>query len=180
MIDAYREFLISKRDPGSLYDLNNELPACAMNDFDTKQLSELITRKLQCLRQLCELGRRQLELISAGDMTQLFRVLSAKQHMIGAVQEIEKALEPFRRQDPDSRNWPSEEDRARCAQQARLCEQMLQEVMRQEQQAETQLTARRDQVARQLQDAQKAGQARGAYCAEQPSAGPMLDLTSGS
>ncbi len=151
-----------------------------MTFHETDSLMALIANKQECLTQLCELGARQLELIDEGGLTQLLKVLSAKQHVIGALQGIEKDLKPFGNQDPSGRQWRSPKDRTHCAEQAAACKRLLSEIVRQEKESENQLKKRRDAVAVQLHDAHAAGKARGAYFAESDLKTGMLDVTSDS
>jgi len=149
-----------------------------MAHSETERLAELIGKKHECLTGLRDLGRRQLDLVHSGEMTQLLKVLSAKGHLIGLLQQIEKGLEPFRHQDPERRSWPSAEDRRRCAQQAAACQQLLAEVMEQEKQSEHVMRSRRDETAEQLSRTQTADQARRAYVQEDGPRSGMLDVTS--
>ncbi len=151
-----------------------------MTFHETDLLIALIAKKQECLAQLCDLGARQLELIDDGDLTQLLKVLSAKQHVIGALQGIEKDLDPFSNQDPSERQWRSTEDRTHCAEQAAACQHLLGEIVLKEKESESRLTKRRDAVAVQLHDAHVAGKARGAYFAQSGLKTGMLDVTSDS
>jgi hypothetical protein len=141
-------------------------------------LAELIHAKRACLVALRDLGRKQLELIGAGNMAGLLDLLAAKQPAIDRLQRIEQALEPFRGQDPDSRPWPSPEDRRRAADEAAACETLLAEILSQEKCAEADLVRRRDETALRLDEAHLAGQARGAYHQPAASAARQLDLLS--
>jgi len=142
----------------------------------TDKLADLISKRHRCLLQMRDLGHKQAELIAKGDMAPLLRLLGAKNQLIVAVQAIEQELAPFHKQDPEDRTWSTEEARVKCAEQAAQCRQLLDEVMLLEQQNEKQMTLRRDQVASQLQSAQAASTARGAYQAQQrmPLKGPHL------
>lgn len=131
------------------------------------KLADLVTKRHACLLQLRELGRKQSALITAGDMGTLLRLISAKNQLIVALQAIEKELTPFHAQDPEERDWPSPEARTACADQAAQCRVLLEKVMQLERQNERLMTSRRDQVASQLQAAQAASAARGAYQAQQ-------------
>jgi len=133
----------------------------------TDKLADLISKRQRCLLQLRDLGHKQAELIAKGDMTPLLRLLGAKNQLIVAVQAIEQELAPFHEQDPEERTWSTEEARVKCAEQAAQCRQLLDEVMLLEQQNEKEMTLRRDQVASQLQAAQAASTARGAYQVQQ-------------
>src|SRR5689334_7588838 len=76
-----------------------------MSMHDTAQLATLVDLKRRSLVQIRDLGVRQLQLLDAADMTQLLKILAAKQHLIGQVQQIEQQLEPFRADDPERRTW---------------------------------------------------------------------------
>ncbi|HEY5312807.1 MAG TPA: hypothetical protein VIK18_09815, partial [Pirellulales bacterium] len=56
---------------------------------ETHLLAELLGRKHDCLAQLYELGGQQLALVESGDITQLLKVLAAKQRLLARLQEIE-------------------------------------------------------------------------------------------
>lgn len=166
-----------------------------MTELTTENLADLIAKRHTCLVQLRDLGRKQSELISTGEMASLLRLLSAKNQVIVAIQAIEQELNPFHAQAPEQRQWHSAEVRAQCAKKAEECRLLLAEVMQMERENEQKMTVRRDEVAVQLQTAQSASTARGAYQAQQritpqgphtpmpnfdsSSADKRLDLTSG-
>ncbi len=153
----------------------------ALTETDT--LAGLIRAKRECLQQLRDMARRQIELIDLGDMTSLLDVLAVKQRSLTQLQRIENALNPFREQDPKQRQWRDAETRARCAEDVQQCETLLREILGQEKLGENALVRRRDQAAEQLKGAHFAGQARGAYDTSRGAqAGPIhtgqLDLQS--
>jgi hypothetical protein len=149
-----------------------------MDVFETDELSRLIDAKCECLQKLRDIGGRQLELIDGGEITALLDLLSVKQRLLVQLQGIEKALDPFRDQDPQQRRWPSSEDRRRCARQLECCETLLGEIISQEKRGENSLIRRRDEAAKQLQGAYRATQARGAYASGQQQDTCQLDLRS--
>jgi hypothetical protein len=149
-----------------------------MTASETDVLAELICNKRECLLRLRDMGRRQLELIEEADMTGLLDLLATKQHSLLRLQQIERALDPFRDQDPDRRRWRDPGDRARCAEQLQQCERLLAEIVGQEKHSEGLLTRRRDEAAARLQGAHFAGQARGAYSAPPNRPVSQLDLHS--
>jgi hypothetical protein len=151
-----------------------------MLELETDLLAALIERKRACLGRMRELGERQLALVRAGEMAALLDVLAAKQRLIGELQQIERALDPFRNQDPDARRWRTHEDRRRCAERLAECESLLAEIVRREKQGERELTRRRDDTAQQLQGTHVAAQARGAYVSALPRNSSQLDLLSES
>jgi hypothetical protein len=145
-----------------------------MSTQDTDLLFDLIQAKRECLLRLRDLGHKQRTLIDDADMTALLDLLTAKQKPITQLQRLERALDPFRRQDPERRVWRTPEMRQRCAEAIGQCETLLADVMNQEKYCEGALIRRRDEAARQLQSAHLAGQARQAY-----QAGPVMPASQG-
>ena len=82
-----------------------------MNPNETEQLAELIRRRHAALIGLRDLGQRQLELIEADQMGPLLTLLAGKQRLLGDLQTTERALDPFRRQDPAARQWQNPAER---------------------------------------------------------------------
>lgn len=151
-----------------------------MSELATDILTALVRQKLDCLQQLWRLGGQQNELIEGGEMSQLLKVLAAKQRLLNAMQAIEQKLNPFRDEDPQQRIWRSPQDRQRCADMISESEQLLGKIMEHEQQCEGQLRHRRDEAAQRLQGAHVASQARDAYSQHPPNATGNLDLSSES
>jgi hypothetical protein len=132
----------------------------------TEQLADFICRKHQVLTQLRDIGRRQAELVSGGEIAALLKLLAGKQHLIAGLQELERQLKPFYAQNPDTRGWSSPAERARCARIADECNALLEEIVRLEKQGAEQMDARRNEVALQLQQAHSANHVRNAYQAQ--------------
>jgi hypothetical protein len=147
--------------------------------YATDTLAELIAAKRDRLAALGELGRRQLAMIEEGDMDRLLDLLAVKQRCLNELQRIERALDPFRREDPERRVWRTPEARSRCAEQIDECRTMLAEIVSREKCSERALVERRDQAARQLEGAYRGIQARGAYAPTEPATSHQLDLLSG-
>ncbi len=148
--------------------------------MNTQTLARLISRKLDALSQLYELGRRQRELIDGGELDSLIRVLSAKQRLLTFVQTIEADLKPFQMQDPEQRQWPTVEQRDSCRRNAQRCQTLLAEIVRLEKECETLLICRREQAAVRLQQVHSAAEARGAYRLASGPKSTGLDLLSES
>ena len=140
-------------------------------------LSELIGRKHECLRQLRDMGARQMELVRAGTITELLDVLSAKQRVLNQAQRIERQLDPFRNQDAAARRWHTEEQRRQCARQLDECEAFLSQIVDQEKQSQYELVLRRDQAADQLQGVHQADRARAAYVRRLDGGTGQIDLS---
>jgi hypothetical protein len=144
----------------------------------TVELTGLVARKHECLTQLREFGSRQLELIAAGELGQLIRILSAKQRLLAILADIERQLDPYRDQSPVDRQWASVADRDDCARMTAECARLLVEVVEQEKQSEADLIRCRDDASRQLADANSAMRAQNAYGTQESFVYSQLDLSS--
>jgi hypothetical protein len=144
----------------------------------TDLLAELIDAKRDVLEQLRQLARRQSDLIAGGDLAALMTILAAKETLLRRLLNLEKQLDPFRPEDPESRRWRSPELRRRCRQSAERCEALLAELMLLEKQGETELQRRRDETAARLDGAHAAMEARRAYVAPPHVSPASLDLSS--
>ena len=137
-----------------------------MPTLSTTHLTDLIRRKHDVLVQLCDVGRRQQEIVERGETTALLELLAAKQTMITVLQQVERELAPYHAEDPAERVWLAEGARERCAQQAAACNRLLAEVVELERHSADRLATRRNDVAAQLRQVHAAGQARDAYEAQ--------------
>ncbi len=149
-----------------------------MPAFETDLLSDLIRRKRSCLVQLRDMGAKQLELVRAGNITDLLELLAAKQHVLIQLQQVERQLDRFRGEDPQQRRWRTPDARQKCAADLAECESLLAGILAQEKQSERELAQRRDEVAAQLSGVHTASQARSAYLAQPQSASGNLNLVS--
>jgi hypothetical protein len=134
-----------------------------MPDFDTDRLAALIAAKSQVAELLVRLARRQLELATGGQTQALLRLLAAKQSILDQLHRLEREIDPFRAQDPESRRWRSPADRTACQRQAEQAAALLAEAMSLEKQGEAVMLRRRDAAAAELSAAQSAADARSAY-----------------
>lgn len=140
---------------------------------DTLRLAELIRVKLKIIELLAGLAQRQLALAAASDTGELIKLLSAKQTVLAQLHMIERQLDPFRAEDPETRVWRSPGDRTRCQEHARQCDELLAATMDLERQAEALMLRRRDQAAEQLVEITGAANAAAAYSHPTSSATPM-------
>ena len=131
--------------------------------YDTDRLAALVQAKLKILEMLARLAQRQLELAKHGESAELLKLLAAKQTVLGQLNQVERQLDPFRAQDPESRVWRSAADRQRCQHDAARCDELLAETMQVERQGEAALLHRRDQAASALASASAAGEVQAAY-----------------
>ena len=145
--------------------------------LETDRLAVLIEQKHQALIQLRDLARRQAGLIEMGEMSQLLSLLAAKQRLLTQVQALERALDPFRSQDPETRIWRSPALRQQAAHTTSRSESLLAEVMLIEKQSEATMVQRRDKTADQLQTATHATHVRKAYFRDATQKQNRLDVT---
>jgi len=148
--------------------------------LESKQLASLLERKLECLERLHALSQTQLEVIGAGQMSQLLSILSSKQQALAEFHIIEQSLKPFAGQDPDQRHWAEPADRESCAGLLTRCERLLHEIVQQEKQAETLLRKHRDEAASRLHGACDSSHARSAYALSDSRRAAHLDLSTDS
>jgi hypothetical protein len=124
------------------------------------------------------MGLRQLELVREGKVNLLLDLLSARQRAMLHLQKIERELDPFRTQDPESREWRTAADRERCAGLLAQCESLLAEIIAQEKQSEREMVRRRDEVAGRLQCVHTGREVHGAYFSAPGPEGTRLDVVS--
>lgn len=129
----------------------------------TETLAQLVARRRRLLERLLVACGKQGELIDAGDTTSLLKLLGAKQSLIDGLRETEQLLDPYRHEDPATRNWPSESAREACASDADRCTQLLAAVRQLEEKHSKQMTDRRDVIADQLQTIHRGHQVATAY-----------------
>jgi hypothetical protein len=146
----------------------------------TDVLAQWIGKKLAVLEQLRDLARRQIDLIADGDIQRLLGLLAAKQTLLSELQRIQRQLDPFREEDPDTRQWRTAGDRQHCRRQAERCEALLREIMLVEKQSEIEMAGRRDTVVTRLGQARCSAEAARAYIGASDSAPRhgQLDITS--
>jgi len=134
------------------------------NTESTDRLAELMNRKHEVLTQLHTLSQYQLRLAGHDDyLSDLMRVLAAKQTLIDRLSSVDRELNPFRSEDPNVRVWRSPEDRQRCSVMARNCEQLLDELKKLESESTSAVSKRRDEVARQLKETHTSVDSNAAY-----------------
>lgn len=134
-----------------------------MSYLETDRLAALVAAKCQVVDLLVTLAERQLQLAEAGETHALFKLLAAKQGVLEQLQRLEREIDPFRTQDPESRLWRTPADRAQCQRQAQQAAERLARAMTLEKQGEAAMVRRRDAAAAAIEAAQSATDARVAY-----------------
>jgi flagellar biosynthesis/type III secretory pathway chaperone len=145
--------------------------------METELLADLIEQKCGVLTQLRQLARRQVDIVQDGETNKLLGLLAVKQTFLNQLQDLERKLDPFRSQDPESRHWRSAQHRQRARDAATRCESLLNEIILTEKQCESELIARRDTAATRLQGIHDIAQATNAYTQQTPMHS-QLDLSS--
>ena len=105
--------------------------------MESDRLAQLALCKLQIMKLLRKLAAQQLDVISGGDMTNLLKLLAAKQTVMDQLAKLEQQFDPFRGQDPETRDWSSTAAREECQRNVESCNELLMDIMRLEKQAET-------------------------------------------
>lgn len=152
--------------------------AAADSHYDTDLLAQLLRSRHDCLAELRDLGRRQMELIDQGELAALLDLLAVKQRSIARLQQIERALDPFRDQPPDQRRWRSAEHRRQCAELVEQCQSLLAEVLAEEKRCEAALLSRRQQTLALLEKMQLAGNVQATYSGQWDISGAQLNMFS--
>lgn len=145
--------------------------------METEVLAGLIDNKYEVLSLLRQLARAQVDVVRDGDMTRLMKLLATKQELLNQLQNVERHIDPFRSQDPESRQWRSPQRRQQVRDTTTRCESLLNEIMLVEKQCEGELVVRRDIAATRLQGIHSVTQATDAYLSNGP-AHSQLDLSS--
>jgi hypothetical protein len=139
-----------------------------MNYLDTDRLAALIAATCQVAELLLRLAERQLELAGGGQTQAIIKLLAAKQGVLEQLHRLEREIDPFRAQDPESRHWRSPADRAACQAQAQQSADLLARAMALEKQGEAAMLRRREAAAAALAAVQSAADARTAYAPASP------------
>jgi hypothetical protein len=132
-------------------------------DRSTERLAALVRAKHDVLEQILALAETQKTVIAEEDMDRLLSILAAKQPLMSELGRLERALDPFRQEDPESRQWRTPADRRACQKWAERAAAMLATLMAIETECDALLRGRRDATARQLTAVGDAIAARRAY-----------------
>ncbi len=148
--------------------------------MDGAELSALIDQRQAILAQLLELGSRQVDVIASGRMSELMRILAEKQAPLQRLGDISAALRQTAGDDPQLRQWDSQQHRERCRRAQDDCERMHIELLAIEAQCETALIESRNAIQQELQQIDSAHQAATQYSHAEATqtAGIRLDLSS--
>jgi len=148
--------------------------------MDGRELSDLIGQRWSTLRELIDIGNRQITAIDAGRMSDLMRLLSEKQSPLNQLTEIAAMIRIAADDDPKARTWESEQARVACRDQQEECEKMHLELLAIEAECETALTNSRASIQQKLDRVDAGRQAATSYAHSHatPTSGGRLDLSS--
>ena len=142
----------------------------------TDLLADLMAQRLGTLDELVKLARRQRELALEGSLVGVVEALTAKQPFVDQLLAIERALNAYRDDDPETRVWRSEEVRNRTRRIAELSQPLLVETLAIENECERLLMAVKEDVGTQLRMSQGVDVARRGYAGKTARRG-SLDLS---
>lgn len=144
------------------------------------ELLELIEQRWSTLRELLEIGNRQIAAIEAERMSELMRLLSEKQAPLNRLAEVAAGIRQAADDDPANRRWDSEETRVHCRQRQDECEQLHLQLLAIEAECETALIESREFIQKKLDRVDAGQQAANSYAHAQvtPTQGGRLDLSS--
>lgn len=152
----------------------------ALDDSAEFQYTDLL---LGCMRQRCEilealrtLAESQAMTAGQAEIDLMLGVLGRKQALFEELADVQRLLQPYMHDDPESRLWRTPQQRQQCRQLAELGQRILRETMHIEQQTLEDMTLRRDAVATQLQDGQDSILAQTAYRADSLLGEGTLDI----
>jgi len=149
-------------------------------DLSTGRLAALVSKKALLVQELHKLVNKQQQMIYDQEVD-LIPLLAVKQRVLETLQEVDRAMDPFRSQDPDNRQWPSVATRQLCREEADQCEAIFRQILLIENDCTQVLQQQQEKTRQQLQGSVVAGQASRAYQQSTRNSQPQpphLDLTS--
>ncbi len=141
-----------------------------------ESLAELVVQKYRCLKRVHELGQRQMECVTSGDMEGLLEILAVKQRTLGDLQAIDHRLKEIGAYGEEGEAIPQKwrEAIAGVLIESRA---LLEEILRTESECARILEQRKQDIAKQLAELHDFVRARTAYQQRGDEPG-QLDLTS--
>lgn len=147
----------------------------------TARLAELTTERMRLLERILSLSEQQRELVRFGNTTELLGLLGIKQKMMSMLETLERALDPFREEDPEKRVWDSESARDACRTTISRCDLLLRKILECDRESEATMQERKDGLQRQIKQLES-GRASGEYLRQSQETGAVphtrLDLKS--
>jgi hypothetical protein len=132
-------------------------------DLGTESLFSLIESKLHLLTEMKHMSVSQSDLVAQHDMAGLMTLLSRKQDLMDSLRQVQESLAPFQTQDPESREWSSQDRRRSCQEMIAKCDELLQHLIVMENRSLDNMTIQREIVAAQLQQNINASTVQHAY-----------------
>ncbi len=144
-----------------------ELPGSSLNsapqELSPQELRARLQQKYEYSRTLCELAREQAVLIQAADFTGLVTLLTKKQALIDALQEVSRCEPALEIQWKQQRDHFPPAARQECEQWLAQAELLLDKLLRFEQECTQRVERQRDQTRMQLESISQGLNAAEAY-----------------
>ena len=145
------------------------------NSPSADRVLELLTRQRLLYEHLDGMSRQQTELISTGQAESLLSLLGKRQQIINQLNDIQRALEPFRAVWDQTIAGMDDASREQASQMVKETEQVLSRIIAQDEQDRSQLEKAKDAVGNQLSQAKQGGAAVNAYRAAAQGAARYTD-----
>ncbi|MBI2823498.1 MAG: hypothetical protein HYX69_02265 [Planctomycetia bacterium] len=140
-------------------------------------MTTLIGAKRDCLLELRAVAQGPLDSAGDRDGGDLMTVLAGKRQLLARLRSIEQALDPFRRQQPQRRSWPTDADRRQCSALLDECDALWQEIVAAEAAATSMAqVGNRMSGTAQAKDTAASLAARAAYAVHSSEGARQLDL----
>ncbi|MCA9105591.1 MAG: hypothetical protein KDA83_09215 [Planctomycetales bacterium] len=129
----------------------------------TDKMASLIASRHRTLSELRIVAARQYKVIEAHEHSKLMELLAIKQGLINRLIDCDRDLDPYRQQDPEDRQWVSDQKRDQCRVMIEESSQWLDDIKRLEAAAELLARELRDEVSQQVDEVANRSQAVNAY-----------------
>lgn len=144
----------------------------------TQALVDLIEHKNTILNRIYRLVDTQVETVNDSRIADLMPLLSKKQELLDEMNRVERELDPYRQEDPDQRQWSSDDARSNCAAMVDANRLLLSNILEKEQACEQELIQQREATAKKLDESMSAASAIESYQQFKKPTRGSLDLSS--
>ncbi|MGL6226142.1 MAG: hypothetical protein ACRC10_05900 [Thermoguttaceae bacterium] len=126
-------------------------------------LSQIMRDRVQVLEQILMVSEKQHGLVQRNDITTLLKILARKQKFLENLDQLERALDPFRDIDPRDRYWQTEQERLDCERAINRSQELLSQILEWDRQSETILEKMKQQTQLDLKRLDCGAKVAGAY-----------------
>ncbi|MCL2624058.1 MAG: hypothetical protein FWD31_10370 [Planctomycetaceae bacterium] len=151
---------------------------------DSEHLYQLIGQKLERLEQLYACSSNQMQYLEMEEMGAILEILAEKQHLLIAIEGIDRQIAQYHVDDPEERVWPSPEMRQECRDRVSRCDQLIRETLECDRMAEQRLIDKKNDAKSRLLQFSDTAHVQGVYRRQKtqttpPPAVVRIDLGSG-